>query len=94
MVVAEANMKPVSEQVRFLDGATVEKTVRRIRQDPLLGRGSCSSWESVTPSDYEAWERVRALVEDGVVPIPGPATPLAILRALRAAERTFFATGE
>jgi hypothetical protein len=87
-------MKPVSDQVRFLDGTTVELTVRRIRRDPVLGRGSFSSWEEVTPSDYEAAERVRALIEEGVVRVDGAATPDAIVRALRAAERSFWATGE
>ena len=85
-------MKPVSDSVRFLDVATVEVTVRRIRRDPVLGRGSFSSWEEVTPSDYEAGERVRALIEEGIVAIEGAATPDAIVRAFRAAELTFWTT--
>lgn len=61
-----------------------------IRHDPILGRGTCSSWDEVTPSDFEAAERVRMLVDDGVVRIDGDRTPDAILRALRAAEPDFW----
>jgi hypothetical protein len=85
-------MKPTSDAVRFLDDATVAATVSLIRRDLVLGRGSFSSWEEVTPSDYEAGERLRQLIQDGVVPVPGRATPPAILRALHAHELVFWAT--
>jgi hypothetical protein len=71
----------------------VTEVVRRIRLDRILGHGTCSSWEEVTPSDYEAAERVRTLIERGIVRIEGPATPAAILRALRAAESDFWSIG-
>jgi hypothetical protein len=86
-------VKPTSEAVRLLDLATVERTLFLLRSDPLLGRSGYSSWEEVTPSDYEAAERLRMLIEEGIVPIQGAATPEAILRALRAAEPGFWSLG-
>jgi hypothetical protein len=83
-------LKPTGDAVRFLSEAMVERVVDLIRRDAALGRGSCSSWEAVTPSDYEAGERVRKLIEEGFVPINGEATPLAILNALRRHEPSFF----
>ncbi len=85
-------MKPVSDAIRYLDEPTVELVVRLIRADPVLGRGTFSSWEEVAPSDYEAAERVRTLIEEGHVPIVGDATPVAIIEALRRAESAFWMT--
>jgi len=89
-------MKPTSEAILLLDDETVATAVALIRADAMLGRGSASSWEEVTPSDYEAAERLRALVEEGVVRVAGKptprATPRAILRAMREAEPRFWST--
>lgn len=85
-------MRSTPEAVLLLDDEAVERVLDLIRGDPSLGRGSCSSWEEVTPTDYEARERIRTLIEEGIVPVAGLPTPRAILQALRAAESTFWAT--
>lgn len=77
-----------------LSDTTVERIVDLIRADPELGRGSLSSWEEVSPSDYEAGERVRWLLEQGIVPFAGTPTARAVLRALRIAEASFLSTKE
>jgi len=84
--------KPVGDAVRFLDERTIAQVVRLIRLDPVLGRGTYSSWEEVAPSDFEAEERVATLIQDGIVPLPHGASPEAILAALRTAEDAFWTT--
>jgi hypothetical protein len=86
-------MKPTKDAALILSEDVVARVVELIRRDPVLGRGTFSSWEEVAPTDYEAAERVRALVEDGVARVERP-TPSAILGALRAAEREFWSTAE
>jgi hypothetical protein len=86
-------MRPVSDAIRFLDDETVALVVQLIRSDPVLGRGTFSSWEEVAPSEWEATERVRTLIEEGIVPVVGRATPAAIVEALRRAESQFWMTG-
>jgi hypothetical protein len=82
-------MKNTHEPVVVLSARVVERTVRLVRADQLLG-DELSSWSTVAPTEWEATDRVRALVEFGVVPVTAP-TPHAILRALRAFEPTFLA---
>lgn len=84
--------KPVGDAVRFLDERTISRIVDLIRRDPVLGRGTFSSWEEVTPSDFEAEERVATLIQDGIVPLPHGAGPAAIIAALREAEKGFWTT--
>ncbi|HZU95676.1 MAG TPA: hypothetical protein VFF73_03130 [Planctomycetota bacterium] len=83
-------MEPTSDAILILEPSVVRRAVALIRADAALGRGTCSSWEEVTPTDYEAEERVRMLIEQGVIRLPGAPTPRAILAALRAAESGFW----
>jgi len=87
-------MSPTSGAARMLPDGVVSLVVRLIRLDPVLGRGTCSSWEEVAPTDFEAAERVRSLIEEGTIVIDGSPTPASILRALRAAESDFWRTDE
>jgi hypothetical protein len=85
-------MSPAPEPAVHLSQDFVDDVVDRIRRDRVLGRGSASSWEAVAHSDYEARERVRHLIEDGVVRLSEPRTPRAALKALREFENAFFGT--
>jgi hypothetical protein len=81
-------MKNTHEPVVVLSARVVERTVRLVRADQLLG-DELSSWSTVAPTEWEATDRVRALVEFGVVPVTQPATPRALVKALRVFEATF-----
>lgn len=83
-------MKNTHEPVVVLTDRVIEKTVRLIRADQLLGDEN-SSWSEVAPTEWEANDRLRALVEFGVVPVVTP-RPREIVRALREFEPTFLRT--
>jgi hypothetical protein len=87
-------MKPLRDPDLLLTDTLVDRVVALIRADPVLGQGSFSSWEEVAPTHFEACERVRSLVEDGVVRIVGVPTPRSIVRALREAEKGFWGTAD
>jgi hypothetical protein len=83
-------MRPTREAAATLSQDLVARVVELIRADPLLGRGSFSSWEEVTPTDYEAAERVRDLVDEGAVRVTGAPDALSLLQAFRAVEPGFW----
>jgi hypothetical protein len=86
-------MKPTRDAVLMLSDEVVARVVQLIRSDPVLGRGSCSSWDEVAPSDFETGERVRTLIDEGFVTLGADRTPAGIVRAFRAVEPTFWGTG-
>ena len=81
------------EPVVILNSATITKVVMLIRTDPVLG-SETSSWSEVAPTEWEARDRVRDLVELGKVKVEGKPTARAIVRALKQAEAGFWSTFE
>lgn len=80
-------MKHTHEPVMVLSDETVERVVSLIRSDEMLG-DETSSWSSVCPTEWEASERLRKLVEEGIVAVPS-VRPVDIVTALRAFEPSF-----
>jgi len=76
------------EAFLILSDRVVEKTVNLIRADALLG-DLTSSWSEVAPTEWEATDRLRALFGDGSVTVTQPATPRALVKALRVFEASF-----
>lgn len=82
-------MKHTHEPVVVLNDETVERVVDLIRADATLG-DEVSSWSSVCPTKWEAIERVRKLVEEGIVAVSST-RPADIVSALRVFEEGFLA---
>lgn len=83
-------MKHTHEPVVVLTDEMVSRTLDLIRADALLG-DETSSWSSVCPTEWEATDRLRMLVEEGTVALT-IVKPESIVAALREFEVGFFAT--
>lgn len=79
------------EPAIILTERMVVRTIARIREDDVLG-DETSSWSTVAPTEWEATDRLRMLVETGVVSVV-TVTPSGIVSALREFERGFLSVG-